>query len=194
MAVGSAAMVQGKDTTARWEPARHDKDDWLDTPGAKHRLIFDTTTADGFNEAILFASNYILVNSSEYGLQKADLAVVIVVRHHSTSFGYNDAMWQKYGTSMAKHAQFEDPKTKQTPTANVHRTFFDSAARMGVQLAICSVATGVVAGVIASDTGGNQEAIHKELIANRLGSSLMVPAGIVAVNRAQERGYSIVTT
>jgi intracellular sulfur oxidation DsrE/DsrF family protein len=34
------------------------------------------------------------------------------------------------------------------------------------------------------------EKINEELIANVVNNSHMVPAGIVAVNRAQERGYS----
>ncbi len=192
LAIGGAVKGQSKSAGARWEPARHDKDDWLETPGAKHRLIFDTTTAEGFSEAVLFAGNYIHVNNTDYGLQNSDLAIVIVARHHSTSFGYNDAMWQKYGISMAKHSEFADPRTKQTPTANVYRFRFEAVAKQGVQLAVCSVATGVLSTIIAADTGGNAEIINKELVANRIAGSIMVPAGIVAVNRAQERGYSLV--
>ena len=69
---------------ARWEPARHEKDDWLDQ-AAKHRMIFDTTTADGLTGALRFASNYMDVNRYEYGLANSDLAVLIVVRHRSVS-------------------------------------------------------------------------------------------------------------
>src|SRR5271166_3074595 len=69
MAIGSAAMAQEKPAaTAHWEPARHAKDEWLDKP-AKHRLVFDTTTPDGFGEALAFAANYIRVNKVEYGVE-----------------------------------------------------------------------------------------------------------------------------
>jgi len=49
-----------------------------------------------------------------------------------------------------------------------------------------------LAGTIASAVGGNAESIYNELVANVVSISHMVPAGTVAVNRAQERGYSFV--
>ena len=121
LAIGGVVMAQEKSAAAvRWQPARHDKDDWLDNLPGKHRLVFDTTNHDGLGEALLFANNFIRVNRSDYGLQNSDLAVVIVVRHRSTPFGYNDAMWAKYGASLAARAKFEDPKTKLAPKANVY--------------------------------------------------------------------------
>jgi hypothetical protein len=37
----------------------------------------------------------------------------------------------------------------------------------------------------------NADAIYNELTTNLVSNARMVPAGIVAVNRAQERGYSL---
>src|SRR5438309_824505 len=99
MAAGGAALVKGQSQAARYEPARHEKDDWLDKIPGKHRLVFDTTTADGFGEALAFGGNFLRTNRSDYGLQNNDMAVVIVARHRSTAFGFNDAMWTKYGAS-----------------------------------------------------------------------------------------------
>ncbi len=42
-------------------------------------------------------------------------------------------------------------------------------------------------------TGGNTDTIYDELVVNIVGNARMVPAGIVAVNRAQERGYTLVS-
>ena len=78
---------------------------WTRLPG-KHRLVFDTTTADGFRDGLLFASNFMLANRNDYGLQNQDLAVIVVARHLSTAFGYNNAMWAKYGASLAGHGAF----------------------------------------------------------------------------------------
>ena len=41
-----------------------------------------------------------------------------------------------------------------------------------------------------SKAGGNADAIYRELTGHLLANAHMVPAGIVAVNRAQERGYT----
>jgi intracellular sulfur oxidation DsrE/DsrF family protein len=38
--------------------------------------------------------------------------------------------------------------------------------------------------------GGNAKAVDAELRSNLVPGALIVPAGIVAVNRAQEHGYS----
>jgi len=207
-----AAVVTGGETAqgqsvafAKWQPERHEKDDWLDKASSKHRLVFDTTTSEGFGEAIAFASNFVRVNRTDYGLQNDDLAVVIVVRHRSTGFAYNDAIWAKYGVPIAAWAQFTDPKTKNAPKINVYNSAdygaqlpnrgmtLDSLLKQGVQLAVCQVATRGIAGTIAAASGGNTDAIYGELVASIGSGARMVPAGIVAVNRAQERGYTFVS-
>src|SRR5436190_5259609 len=68
-----------------WHPSRHSEDDWLDRITGVHRLVLDTTTPGGFDNTLRFASNYFTANKSGYGLNNEDLAVVIVVRHHSTA-------------------------------------------------------------------------------------------------------------
>ena len=73
-------------------------------------------------------------------------------------------------------------------------TTLDSLLKQGVQLAVCSVATRGFAGAIAEAIGANTDSIYNELISNLVSNSRMVPAGIVAVNRAQERGHSFVST
>jgi len=206
--IGGAATTGYAQTSGnlRWQPERHEKDDWLDQVPGKHRMLFDTTTPDGLGDAIPFANNFFRVNRNDYGLQNNDLAVIIVVRHRSTAFGYNDAMWAKYGIPMAARANFTDPKTKQAPKVNLYNasdygaqlpnrgTTLDSILKQGVQLAVCSVASRGLAGAIAEATGGNTDNIFNELVSNLVSNAHMVPAGIVTVNRAQEKGYSFVST
>lgn len=207
LALSGIARAQGRSATnTRWEPARHDKDNWLDEIPGKHRLVFDTISYDHLSDATLFANNFIRVNQADYGLQSSELAVVIVVRHRSTPFGYNDAMWAKYGTAIAARSKVEDPKTKQPPKINIFNardygealgnrgSTLDSLFKQGVQLAVCASSTRAYATSIAQAIGGDGDAIFKELTSNLVGSNArMVPAGIVAVNRAQERGYSLVS-
>ena len=145
------------------------------------------------------------MNHNDYGLQNSDVAVIVVVRHNSTGFGYNDAIWAKYGVPISKRANFADPKTKEAAKANLFNASdygaqlpnrgntLDSLFKLGVQLGVCATATRGIAGAIAEATGGNTDNIFNELVSNLVGANArMVPAGIVAVNRAQERGYSFV--
>src|SRR5436190_20251339 len=103
--MGGLAMAQVKSAPAgRFEPARHDKDDWMDQMPGKHRLVVDTTSADGFRDGLLFASNFLLANHNDYGLQDRDSAIIVVARHLSTQYGFNDGMWAKYGAALATPA------------------------------------------------------------------------------------------
>jgi hypothetical protein len=205
LAIGVAAKAQTKSgATQRWQPARHEKDDWLDQLPGRHRMVFDTTTPEGLGEALLFAGNFLTVNRSDYGLQSNDLAVVIIVRYQSVGFAYNNTIWAKHGDVIATRAGFRDPRTNAVPNTNLYNatdygntlrnrgTTWDSLAAQGVQLAVCSVATRNVADAIAGP-GGNSDTIVRELTSNLVVHARMVPAGIVAVNRAQERGYTLVT-
>ncbi len=185
-----------------WQPARHAEDDWLDQPNAKHRLFIDTTEPGTFGQALAWCRNFIEASNSGYGLTDADSALVVCARHDSTPFAFTDAMWAKYGTSFAERPGFLDPKTKQPPTTNVYLAsgygeqlrnggvLLDAMLKRGVHLAVCGMATRRLAGVIAKKNGTTPDAVFKELSANLVPNAHIVAAGIVAVNRAQERGYT----
>jgi intracellular sulfur oxidation DsrE/DsrF family protein len=186
-------------------PARHAQDDWMDTLPGKHRLVFDTTTPAGFGAAVAYANNFLTADKDGYGLTDQDHGIIIVARHFATTFAYNDAMWAKYGKAMPPFVVLDDPKTKQRPTVNLYNvgtygldlpnlgTTIPDVVKRGVHFAVCQMATRFFAGPLAQATGGNADAVFNELVANLVGNSHMVAAGIVAVNRAQERGYTMTT-
>lgn len=202
--VGGTPAIAAAETSegVRWQATRHPQDDWYDKVSGQHRFVFDTTSPEGLGLALQFANNYFEANKTGYGLQDSDLAVVIVVRHKSTAFAYNDAMWTKYGVQLSAHANdYMDPDTKKVPTINVYGTpgagsvkpgRMNALLNRGVQLAVCQMATRNIAGKIAEKTGAPTDAVIAELVANFAGTGHLVPAGIVAVNRAQERGYAFV--
>ena len=199
-------MAQQKQASlTRWEPARHSTDEWLDKASVKHRLLFDTTALEGLGNAIAFTENFYRTNKTEYGVENSELAVVIVVRHRSAAFGYNDAMWSKYGATLAARSKVDDPKTKQPPTANLYNSTgygelipnrgitLESLAKLGAQFAVCSLSTRANAGLIARAVGSTPDTIFAELSANLVSNARLVPAGIVTVSRAQEHGYTFVS-
>lgn len=194
LAAGGLARAQEKPARApRFEPERHAQDDWMDQIPGQHRMVIDTTTVDGFRDATLWAGNFLLANRNDYGLRNQDLAVIIVARHFSTPYGYNDGIWAKYGASLAGRAPGADGPAKEPPKANPSAASVASLADQGVHFAVCSMASHRFAGMIARASGGTADAIFAELSANLVSNGRLVPAGIVAVNRAQERGYTLVT-
>jgi hypothetical protein len=186
----------------RWQPALHPVDDWLDRPKAKHRFLIDSTTAIGGGSALLYANNFLTANKSGYNVEPGDLSVVVVFRHFSTPFAYSNEIWAKYGAQFSEMLEFTDPKTKQPPSSNPYEspdygfalpnfgTTVSSLVKQGVHLAVCDMATHFIAGVLAEKTHGDANGIYRELVSNLFPNSHLVPAGIIAVNRAQERGYS----
>ena len=198
--VSSPGVVAQVVADAPWRPARHMQDDWYDKIPGVHRFLFDTSTGESMGWALQFATNYFTANQEVYGLKDSDLAVVIVARHKSTSFAYNDAIWAKYGKQLSEQAEFSDPKTKEPPKINVYGAVgetaqagkMDALIKRGVQFAVCQMSTRGIAGRIARANGADTDGIVKEISANLIGNAHMVPAGILAVNRAQERGYSFI--
>jgi len=201
-AAATLGVSQAQAQAGPFRPNRHNQDSWFDQLKGGHRFVFDTTTPDAAGGALLYANNFFTANKSGYNLEPSDLAIVIVLRHFSTPFAYKDAIWAKYGAIFSEALSFTDPKTKQAPTTNLYNsaayglalanfgTTFDSVIQRGVHFAVCDLATHFFAGMLAEKTSGNADTIYRELVANVLTNSHMVPAGIVAVNRAQEHGYT----
>jgi intracellular sulfur oxidation DsrE/DsrF family protein len=202
VAGSSSAMAQATGNAA-WRPAKHDQDDWFDQIPGKHRIVFDTTTPEAINLASQFGNTFYTANNQAYGLKENEIAMVIVLRHKSTTFGYNDTMWAKYGKQFAIHAILPDAVTKDGLTINLFTsgkpsTEFANAGRMselikhGTQFGVCATASRGIAGAIARATGGDADKIFDEMGANLIPNARRVPAGIVAISRAQERGYTFV--
>jgi len=204
-AAGSG-IARAQTPATRFQPARHAQDAWLDAVPGKHRIFIDAATVRGAGEALLYANNLYAANKSGYSLPEQDIVVVACLRHFATAFAFNDAMWGKYGTPMSTMLEFTDPKTKQPPSKNVFfsadygmqlpnlGSTIDSVVGRGTRFAVCDMATHFFAGQVAMMSGGNADAIYRELVANTIPNSHMVAAGVVAVNRAQEYGYSLLST
>lgn len=199
------AMTATSDAAAkdrRWKPAMEKQDDWMELPG-RHRLVFDVTSPDGAGEALFFAKNYIDMNKSAYGLEPSQLANIIILRHFGTLLGYNDTVWAKYGEIFSNMTHFMNPKTKQAAKRNLYNAegfgaalpnrgaTLSGLAKEGIQFGVCGLATEKIAGMLAQQTKSKSDEVHAELSGNLIGNARLVPAGIVAVNRAQERGYAL---
>ena len=189
-AIGAAAPAQAQ-SPGRFDPVRHAQDDWLDQIPGRHRYIVDAPNPEGFSSAIQFTTTYFNINVNDYGLKDSDLAVVLVARHLSTLFAYSDAIWAKYGKPISDRNKVLDPKTNQPPTMNLQRERLEPLIKRGLRLAVCNQSSRGYAGAIAMAMGLKQDDVFEEMKANLLPNARLVPAGIVAINRAQERGFSL---
>lgn len=204
-AFGVAAASSGAraETSRNWSPALEPQDNWLDDTPARHRQVFDTISPEGVARALTFTHTFYAANKEAYGIEPKDLAVVMILRAGSTGFGFNDTIWSKYSAGLAKRYKVSDPVTKAAPVINIYNAAdrasllptngltFDALGWMGGRFAICSVASRKLAAALAADMGGSADAIYAEMAANMIANTRMAPAGIVAVNRAQEHHYAL---
>jgi hypothetical protein len=178
-------------------PARHDADRWMDQVPGTHRVFVDSANRSGGQDAVLYANNLFNTNQAAYGIAPADLAMIVCFRHFSTPFGYNDAIWAKYGAILSQFMQLPAAATT-NPVMNGIAGMPPGIAlapvlEKGLVVAICANATRYIAGQIAGQTRGPVDAIFTELTANAVPKGRFVPAGVVAATRAQEYGYSLLS-
>jgi hypothetical protein len=198
-----ARTASAQTSAATFRPARHQQDSWMDSVPGTHRVFIDAATANGAGEAFLYANNLYSANKAAYSINERDLAMVICLRHFATVFAYTDPVWAKYGKVFSAMTQFTDPKTKQAPSTNLYNSTayglslpnlgntIEAQRARGTRFAICDAATHFIAGQLAAAGLGTDDAIYKELVANLIPDSRMVSAGVVAVTRSQEYGYSL---
>ena len=189
-ALGARSAEAQTASSDSFTPMLHPQDDWMSAiKGSKHRIVLDVTSPAGVPDAIRFAGNLLAGHKNGWGVEESDVALLVCVRHGATPFGYTDAIWSKYGKTI-------DPKATPPPTANPYnsgeQTQLAALAMRGVQFMVCGTASRGLAGRIAG-SGGDVEAVLKEMGANLIPNARIVPAGVVAVVHAQERQFALVS-
>ncbi len=202
---GMAAARPAVAQTNAFKPQRHTEDAWMETPSVAHRIVIDSAFPAGGGAALLYANNNFLANKSGYGLSAQDIAIIVVLRHLSTPFAFTDAIWAKYGEAISDVIDFKNPVTKEAPVTNLYNSGANgmslsnrgatiaSLVEKGVQFAVCNSATRFIANAVALKTKGDAEAIYQDFVANLIPNAHLAAAGVVAVNRAQEYGYTLLT-
>jgi len=196
------ASAVNAQTSSGFRPAHHAQDAWMDELSGSHRVFVDSATAHGGAEALLYANNIFNTHVSAYGGSTDDYAMIVCFRHFSTPFAFNDAIWKKYGAIINELIQFPDPTTGEAPTINLLNAAdrpqlpnfgntVDQVGAKGTVFAVCSNATQFISGQIAAGTNATADDVYKELVSSAVANARFVPAGVVALTRAQEYGYSV---
>jgi intracellular sulfur oxidation DsrE/DsrF family protein len=184
-ALGTSGAEAQTAPGASFMPTIHPQDDWMSAMKGQHRIIVDVTSPAGVPDAIRFTNNLLEGHKNGWGVEESEVAVIVCVRHQATAYGYNDALWAKYGKTM-------DPSVSPTPTANPYnageRGQLAALAKRGVQFMVCGTASRGLATRIVGPNG-DVAAMLTEMGANLIPSARIVPSGVVAVVHAQERKF-----
>lgn len=197
----AATSAAAQESSAEFRPARHAEDAWMDSMPGKHRVFIDSATATGGAEALLFANNILNAHTRAYAGLESDYAMIVCLRHYSTPLGFGDDVWKKYGKDFHAVLQFADPVTGKAPDINLMNATdrpmlpnmgvtIDSLVPRGIQFAICENATRFFANYFESLGIGKADEMYAEFVASAIPNSRFVSAGVMAVTRAQEYGYS----
>lgn len=182
-----AAGARAQGAESPFTPTRHEQDAWMAAMPGKHRVVLDVVTPAGMPDGIRFAGNLLTHNKSGYGVEESEMALIMVIRHSATAYGFSNAIWAKHGKTL-------DTKATPPPSANPYdsgeRMQLSGLAKRGVQFMICGSASRGIAGRIAGQ-GGDAEAVLKELSSDLIPSARIVSAGVVGVTHAQEYGFSL---
>lgn len=191
--------------TAQGSAQPHDA--WLDKLTGSHRCLFDFPNhADGF--PLLHMYNYLNTYSSAYGTKPGEVNAIgtlySVGPASSIPLAFNDGMWQKY--KLGAYLKVEDPKTKAPSVRNMFDATLagdpvllggafafasmSNLRKMGGSFLLCNNALGMLVGQLAQQSGSTPEAVGAELKANLLPGVVIVPAMVIAIEKAQTKGIA----
>lgn len=173
-------------------------DKWFDKINGKHRVVFDSPHP---NEIFPFAwPRVFLITNEATGSPAKDCSVVVVLRHHSVCYAFENRIWEKY--SFGEHFKANKPSTKDPaqvnpfwkPAEGTYKIPGVGAIKIGVNelqddgvmFAVCGAAINVNATVVAQKMGLQQEDVKKDWMSGLLPGMQVVPSGVWALGRAQE--------
>ena len=172
------------------DDSQHDA--WMGRFKGKHRQLFHAIDLN--DRAMLMASNYLDAYERDFAAKPGEVKAVIGVHGSALNLGFTDAAWARYG--FGKSGNVTDPTTKEPAIRNIFATggdlAVDTAQKRGVLFLMCNTALRLRSRAIAKERGETYEAIYKDLEASRLPGTILVPALVVAINRAQEKGVTYV--
>jgi intracellular sulfur oxidation DsrE/DsrF family protein len=169
---------------------------WLNKITGKHKMIFDIPEPnDGFGFA--WARVFLNTTNETYSTSDADNTVVIVLRHAGIPFAMESAMWAKY--KLGQTFKITDPATKGPAIRHplihlkpgdvpIPGMGVDELLAKGVLIGVCNIALTFYSMNMAKETGTPAETIKKDWVASLLPGVVVVPSGVIAVNRSQEKG------
>lgn len=176
-----------------------DPEDMFKKITGKHRVVYDSTEPNG---VFPFAwPRIFLVTNEMTGTPNKDCSVVVVLRHNSMGYALPDAMWSKY--KLGEMFKANDPKTNAPSSRNPFwkpkagdfsvpglgevQIGIDQLQASGVMFCVCNMALTVYSAIVAGQMNMKPEDVKKEWTDNVLPGIQIVPSGVWALGRAQEK-------
>ena len=195
-----AAPVRAKAEAFEATDNVSEADAWFNKVKGKHRIVFDVTAP---KEIFPFAwPRVFLMTNDKTGTMASDCGVVVILRHESIPFAFEDRIWSTYG--FGDVFKVDDPATKaksvrnpfwkpkpgdfKVPGIGPVAIGINELMDSGVMFCVCDAAATVYSAVVAEKMGKEAAAVKKDWYSGLLPGVQVVPSGVWAVGRAQEHG------
>jgi hypothetical protein len=165
---------------------------WLNRITGKHRMVFDAPEPNG-GMPVIWPRVWLNSNNENYGTKDSENSAVLILRHSAIPAAMNDPLWAKYnfgemfgikeGETPATRNIFAKPLPLPIPGTGVEQLL-----AAGVLVGVCNVALTIYSGMAAQKMGTDAAATKAEWVAGLLPGIQIVPSGVLAVSRAQEKG------
>jgi hypothetical protein len=171
-------------------------DEWFNNIKGKHRIVYDGSTPHG-GLPILWNFAFYLSNN-QTGTADEDMTAMTVLRHNAIPYALEDSLWEKY--ALGDFFKIND-NSKNAPS--VRNTVYepqdgdfpipgvDGIKRMqerGAMFCVCDLALNVYSGFIAQGMGLDATEVYNDFVSGVLPDIQIVPSGVWALGRAQEKG------
>lgn len=198
-ALGAAALpVLGAVTPRAAMAQPGNPDAWIDRLTGRNRVIVDMPDFhDGLPPVHML--NFLNTYNTAYNVPDSDINQVGTFYGSTTLLAANDAMWAKYriGELLDQRGPDEAHWTRNPWRTEVHAlgmaiapAGIEALQRRGTLFIVCNNALGFFFGNIAQARGVDRAAVEADIRANLLPGVVVVPAMVIAIERAQARGLA----
>jgi intracellular sulfur oxidation DsrE/DsrF family protein len=183
------------------------QDAWLDKLTGAHRCLFDFPN-HGAGVPLIHMLNYLNTYATVYGTKPGQVNAIgtfyFVGPTASIPLAFNDAAWAKY--KLGAYLKLDDPATKAPSARNMFNApkpgdpvlfggqvapaSIASLQKMGATFLLCNNAFGIFVGQLAEQGMGTAADIDRDLRANLLPGVVVVPAMVIAIEKAQSKGIA----
>ena len=202
-ALGMASMInpfQQLQATPLNNSSDPGPDEWFNKVKGKHKMVFDATRPNGM---FPFAwPKVFLMTNAATGTPEKECGVVVILRHEAIPYAMEDSLWAKYNFGEVFKA--DDPLTKKPATRNPFwrpkpgdfkvpgignvQIGINELQDSGVMFCVCNMALTVYSSVIADGMKMAAADVKAEWMKGLLPGVEVMPSGVWAVGRAQEKG------
>lgn len=199
VAAASVAARPAADLAASSAPAvAVDHEAWLRPLTAEHKLLFDSPSPAG-GIMLVHIMNYYNTYNKAYNVADKDINAIGTFYGMTTFHGLNDRMWAKY--RLGEYLDAAGPDGKPV-TANPWRAApqilgmtippasIEALQARGATFIICNNALEIFAGLLAQSRGLDAKVVYEDMKANILPGVTLVPAMVIAIEKAQAAGFT----